>query len=411
MPAESPARPSDPSASARALRRGYGLLLGGFASWFGFWGAQMVMFQWLVVDALGAAPARVGTAQMAVTMPSLLFLLLGGATADRFEPRRLLIAIHLTTALVVTGLWLALATDALSYALLLVYAVVVGTLQAFGFPARDTKLSEVVSGAMSRAVAGTTLTHHSSQMLGALAAGSASWLGSGPVLALQVLALLSGVIPISRLPHRAPRPGARPRLSLHDLRAGVVEVAGSPVLRPVMILAVSSGILFVGPYLVILPLLVRDVYAGGAAEMGILTAMFPLGSMLGGLAIIWRGGIQRNGRALAVGQLGASLFIAIIALGLPFAGTVLAVLGWGLCGSLFINSGRTIFQENASEAHRARVLSVYTLGVMGGAPLGSLLSGFLATPLGLHGALALDAALSLAVTLGVIAMTRLAALR
>ena len=145
--------------------------------------------------------------------------------------------------------------------------------------------------------------------------------------------------------------------------------------------------------------------------MGIFTAMFPVGSMLGGMLIDGRGGIARNGRALALGQVGAAFCIATIAVGLPFAGTAAAVLGWGLCGAFFINSGRTIFQENASEANRARVLSVYTLGVMGGAPFGSLIAGLLAAPLGLHGTLALDAALSLAVTLGVVTTTRVYSLR
>ena len=84
-------------------------------------------------------------------------------------------------------------------------------------------------------------------------------------------------------------------------------------------------------------------------------------------------------RALVLGQLSAALCITAIASGLPFAGTALAVLGWGMSGALFINSGRTLFQENASEANRARVLSVYALGVMGGGPIGSVVSGLLAT--------------------------------
>jgi hypothetical protein len=141
--------------------------------------------------------------------------------------------------------------------------------------------------------------------------------------------------------------------------------------------------------------------------MAILNAMFPLGSVIGGLAIFYRGGLRVSGRALCQGHMTASVCIATLALDLPFAGTVAAVLGWGLSGALFINAGRTLFQSHASEAHRARVLSVYTLGVMGGAPIGSLGAGLIATPLGLHGALALDAALALTIALTVVATTSL----
>ncbi len=283
--------------------------------------------------------------------------------------------------------------------------------QAFGLPARDTLLSDVVAGAMSRAVAGATLSQHGGQVLGAFVAGAASWLGGVPILALQGIVLLAGTMPIGRLPGR--RGGRLPRapLSVRELGAGIVEVLRSPVLRPVLIMAISTGLFFVGPFLVLLPLLVRDVYAGGAAEMGILTGMFPLGSVLGGLAIIARGGIARPGRTLALGQVTAAGCILAIATGLPFPGTAAAVLGWGVSGALFINSGRTLFQENASATNRARVLSVYTLGVMGGGPLGSLISGFLATPLGLHGTFALDAFCALSITLAVSLSTRLLSLR
>ena len=67
---------------------GAALFLGGIGSWFGAWGMQVVLFQWLVVEVLGESAARVGTAQMTVLLPSLLFLLVGGAMADRVDRRR-----------------------------------------------------------------------------------------------------------------------------------------------------------------------------------------------------------------------------------------------------------------------------------------------------------------------------------
>lgn len=385
-------------------QRDYPRLLWGIGSWFGFWGAHMVVFQWLLVEHLHASPEAVGAAQMAITIPSLLFLLVGGAAADRLDPRRVIVAIHLTTGALLVGLALGLSLREISFPALLVYALAIGTLQAFGFPARDTLLSQVVRGVVSRAVVGATLTQHAAQVVGAFAAGATGALGPVPVVAGLALLVAAGAAPLRALPRRERRAHETPP-SLAELRAGVVEVAGSPVLRPVLILAVATGILFVGPYLVLLPLLVRDFYGGGAAELAILNAMFPLGSVVGGGLIILRGGLSRAGRALVLGQLCASVCIASLAIGLPFQGSVAAVLGWGLSGALFINAGRTLFQSHASEAHRARVLSVYTLGVMGGAPIGSMAAGLLATPLGLHGTLALDAALALTVALAVTTTT------
>lgn len=409
----SPSQTSDgaDSSGPPARHPAYGPFLLGISSWFGAWGIQMVAFQWLVVEVLQEPPARVGAAQMAMSLPSLLFLLMGGAAADRLDPRRMLMSIHTAAGVTVALLCAALVSGWLTYPLIVAYALVFGTLQAFCLPARDTLLSDVAAGSMSRSVAGSLMIQHASQVAGAFTAGAASWLGGAPVLTLQSVVMLLGVGPISRLPARPPRATAHPPLGWAELGRGMGEVVRSPVLRPVLLLAVATGVLFVGPFLVILPLMVRDVYGGGAGEMGILSAMFPLGAVLGGLAILSAGGIERNGRALVLGQCAASISIGVIATGVPFAGAVACVLAWGVAGALFINAGRTIFQTQASEAHRARVLSVYTLGVMGGGPIGSLLSGLLAEPLGLHGTLALDAGVALTAAFAVSVSTGLWSIR
>ncbi len=392
------------------MQAGYRHLLTAAGSWFVGWGIQMVIYPWLLVSVLEEAPARVGAAQMAATLPSLLFILLGGATADRLEPRRVLAGVHLGAAAVTAMLCAALLGGALSYSLLVIYGFAIGTFQAFGLPARDTQLSHVVTTGMSRAVAGATVTQHAGQIVGAFVAAAAGWAGGSPVLGTQMAILAFGAIPALRLPARPPEAGTRAPLALADIVAGLREVSGSPILRPVLIVAVSTGLFYVGPFLVIIPVMVRDVYGGGSPELAVITAMFPLGSVLGGLAIFRRGGIAHNGRALAVGQLAGASCIAAIAYGLPFTGTVAAVLGWGVSGALFITAGRTLFQERASPRNRARVLSVYTLGVMGGGSVGSLLSGYLAAFLGLHGALAFDAAVAIVITLAVIAFMRLLSL-
>jgi MFS family permease len=74
-------------------------------------------------------------------------------------------------------------------------------------------------------------------------------------------------------------------------------------------------------------------------------------------------------------------------LGLPFPVVVLAGLGWGLSGAVFLNMGRTLFQERAPANERGRVLAVNLLGFMATAPLGALIAGFTTAELGPQAAL------------------------
>jgi predicted MFS family arabinose efflux permease len=145
---------------------------------------------------------------------------------------------------------------------------------------------------------------------------------------------------------------------------------------------VAVGLFFIGPYYVVFPLLNREYYAGDVGELSLLFMTFPGGSVLG-LILLWRRGrVRRPGRVIALAQATAALSLLVISAGIPFAATLVAGTVWGVCGAFFISVGRTVFQEMASETHRARVLSVHMLGVLGAGTLGSPLSGFLAGQLG-----------------------------
>ena len=68
------------------------------AAWFASYGVQMTLFPWLVAVALREPASRVGIAWTAMMAPAIVFMLLGGAVADRADGRRLLIYYHLLAA-------------------------------------------------------------------------------------------------------------------------------------------------------------------------------------------------------------------------------------------------------------------------------------------------------------------------
>lgn len=376
-------------------RRAFARFLGGAGTWFLAFGMQHLVFQWLVVSVLRETPARVGAAQMTVLLPSLLLLLPGGAAADRADRTRLLIALHWASAALFAGLGALVLADRLSYGTLLAFSAVLGVCQAFQVPAREGQLHEVAHAAMERGVVASNLIQQAGQALGALAAGLAATALGGSVLLLQALLLTAGALCQAGLragsaAHAATR---REERAASGLRVAVAAVARDPVRRTGFLLTAAVGLLFVGPYGVVLPILVRDSYGGGAREMGMLSAMLPLGGILAGAVLLARGGIRRPGRALLLGQAFSALCLAAIGASPPFAGAVLLVLGWGVGSAFFLNAGRTLFHLRTRDADRATVLSVYAFGILGTGPLGSLLSGLLVSLVGPHATLVLQGAL------------------
>ncbi len=383
--------------------------VGATATWFGAFGMQSVLFSWLVVGELHAEARWVGIAQSAMMLPSFALLLLGGAIADRGDRRALLIGLHLLAACLSLALLGSVAAGWLSLGLLLGYALGMGTVSAFVTPARDSLLSEVAGPNLMRAVTTMTLLQWTAQAAGSMLAGSARWIGTVPALGLHAFALVAGAPALAQLPAAPPRDGApRAALRLADLGVGVAEVVRSRDLRPVLFLVAAVGVLFMGPMLVVYPLLVRDYYGGGVGQLGLLQMAFPIGTIAGSLGILARGGIRRKGTAQLVALGAGSLCLGAVGLGLPFWGAFAATIAWGVNASVFMNSGRTIFQEKAPQNQRGRVLSVYSLGFMGASGvIGAPAAGFLVDVIGPLAACVLNSGLMLCVAGAVAAFTRI----
>jgi MFS family permease len=369
---------------AERMDRRYGWYLATAASWFAGVGLQQVMLPWLVVGELRASAAWTGAVQMATMLPSVFLLLPGGAVADRRDPRTLLTGLHGLAALPALALGLAIATERLSIAIVLFAAAAIGVLNALSNPARDTLLSEVAGRDVARAVTGLTIAQFASQGLGMAAAGTARWLGAAPVLLVQAALVALGAALVRGTPRRA-RSAVR-HAAPGEYLAGLRFVLGSP-LRAVLVLTCGIGFLFSASYNVALPVLVRDVYGGDVRDVSIVMLTFPIGTIAGSFVLLSRGGIRRKGRALLLSLVVAATGVMACGAGLPFPFVVGAGLVWGLAGAVFLNMGRTLFQQRAPEAERARVLAVNHLGFMVAGPLGALLSGFVAGELGPRAAL------------------------
>ena len=367
------------------------------ASWFTSFGMQSTLFAWLLVGELGVSDEWVGVAQTANMLPSILLVLVGGAIADRVDPRRLLVVVHVLGALPVLLLAGAVGAGELSIELILAFGVAMGIVTAFGMPARDTLLSRVAGPDMMRAVTTMTAVQFGSQALGALLAGGARWLGSSTMLLIQAAVLLSGSFLVQGVPVRDPEPRTGPaRSPLHDITEGLGIVLRDPRLRWPLVLVCAVGFFFVGPYLVTFPIIVTQIHGGTVAQLSVIMMMFPLGTIAGSL-VIRRVGIRRKGLAALAALVVGAGNLELIALGLGFALMVVASLAWGVGAAVFINSSRTIFQEAAPPSQRGRVLAAYQLGFMGAAPFGAVSAGFLSGQLGPLGALQLYGLAMLAV--------------
>jgi MFS family permease len=387
--------------------RAFPWYLAGTGSWFASSGMQTIVFPWLVTVVLHEPAARVGIAQMSLMAPAIFLMLLGGAVADRADCRRLLVRGHLVAAVPPVLLGAAIAGGWLAYGGLIAYALAVGAAGAFVMPARDAMLTRVAGSGLGRAVAVMTATQFAAQLVGIALGGSAGAIGAPALLFLQAAVLGFGSLAALRLPAAPPMAGASERSRLAAMRDGLRAAAESPILAPVLIANLAVGVLYVGAFLVILPLIVRDVYGGSSGQLSLVSLGFWGGTIGSTLVQIRLGALRRPGRAIVVALFLGAAVLAAMAWPGPFPAFVALCLVWGLGAGVVMTQARTLVQAAAAETHRARILALFQLGLMGGAPVGAVLIGYLAALAGPRGAAVYPAACMLLVLAGLLLRSRL----
>ncbi len=345
-------------------------------------GVQQVLFPWLVAVYLHESPERVGFAQMASQLPMLLLILWGGLLGDRVDQRRLLIRLQLgmmLPPLVMAGL---IGSGYVFYELLIAWAVVGGCFGAFAQPARDALLNRVAGAEIQKVVTLAIGVQFGIQVLGFAIGSTADRLGAPLLLVVMAGFMLLASVATSRIPVVAAARKSPRRHPLREIGEGLAMAWRSEVIRPAIVQTFAVGVFFAGTYLVILPLMVRDLYAGSAGGIALVFAANMLGTCTTILFLIRRGGVDRPGRALLATGLVSCAVLSLLILELSQGLFYLVVYAWGMCGGISMTMSRAIVQEAAPETHRARLMSVYSLGMLGGIPLGSLLLGWCVGELG-----------------------------
>lgn len=365
----------------RALRhRNYRLFFAGqLISLTGTW-MQSVALGWLVLR-LTNSPALLGLVAAASSLPVLLLSLNAGALVDQVSKHRLLLATQVVAMLftaVLAGLTLAGVVQVWH---VLALAALLGVVNAFDAPARQSFTVEMVGREdLLNAIALNASIFNAARTLGpALAGVIVVLIGEGPAFALNAasyLFVIAGLL-LMRLPPYRPASGRRGG----QLREGLAYIAGEPRVRALLLQAAAIS-LFCFVQIPLLPYFARDIFGAGAGGLGALSAASGLGALTAALMLAQLGDRVPRGRLLVGAALAyPAVLIAFTATrSLPVALVLLALAGWAGVTTMALTN--TLIQSIVPDGLRGRVMSVFTLLLMGASPMGGMAAGVIAELVG-----------------------------
>jgi len=368
----------------RALRhRDFRLFfIGQGISLTGAW-MQQVAMSWLVYRLTGSA-FTLGAIAFASQFPTFLLAPIAGVVADRHRRHRIVVTTQSLALVEASILATLVLTGTVQVWHIIALSTVLGIVNAFDIPARQSLFVKLVEGPedLANAIALNASMFNMARLTGPAIAGVLiGVVGEGPVFVINAASYIAVLTSLFRMDAaKAERPERQSR-ALSHLREGFRYAFGFPPIRSILTLLALTSLLGM-PYVVLLPVFASDVLGGGPQTLGFLMSAAGLGALGGALYLASRTTVRGLGRviAIAVTVFGVGLIAFSFSRWQPLSIALLLVTGFGMM--VQSASSNTVLQTIVDEDKRGRIMSLYTMAFMGMAPFGSLLAGTLASNIG-----------------------------
>jgi len=363
--------------------------IGACTSSIGTW-MQIVAQNWLVVS-LTNSPFFLGLDAFLQQLPIILFSLIGGVFADRYDRRRTLMMSQIIQMSTSGALALLMYFQVVQIWQILALSFITGCAQSFGGPAYQSLIPSLVDKKdLPNAVALNSIQFNVARVLGPLLFGLTlsvfrHWGYSEPqaMNACFLLNSLSFLVVINtlmmlRVKHIPPATSSRMQ---EELKSGLSYVRHHGSLAALIVLAAATT--FLGfAVLTFLPIFAQKIFHEGADTYSHLMAFSGAGSIVGALIVAWLGKFPKMGWTALIVQAVYGLLIIAFAVSRTLGLSDILLFLIGVALMVVFSTVTSLVQLIAPNEMRGRVMSIYMLAFRGGIPLGSLVSGWLATYIG-----------------------------
>jgi MFS family permease len=373
------------SLSNRNYRR---YLSGQSISLVGTW-MQTIAQSWLVLQLTGSATA-VGIVVALQTLPQLVLGPYGGLIADRMDKRRLMIGLQSMMGAQALLLGMLAITGAVQLWHVYVLAFLLGMINCFENPARQSFVLEMVGQTdLRNAVSLNSVLVNAARAVGPAVAGVVIATGGiGVCFLVNAASFVAVVTSLIRLDVSALEPSTPTPRAPGQLREGFAYVRRTPALAvPLLMMALVGCLAY--EFQVVLPIVASETFAGDARTYGFLTAAMGAGAVLGGLWIAAWGRTGLWPLVVACGAFGVAMLATALAPSLA-----MALVGMGVVGAAsvaFQSIGNSTLQLTAAPHMRGRVMSLWAVAFLGSTPIGGPIAGVVSQHLGGRAGLALGA--------------------
>ena len=355
-----------------------GLLVSNTGTWM-----QNVAQGWLVLK-LTNSPLWLGLLGLSFAIPMVVLPLVGGAFVDRINRIKLLYFTQTGALLIALALAILIWTGNIQIWHILLASFIGSSLLAFDNPARQALVPDIVPPRdLMNAISLNSATYTGAALVGPAIAGALLVpLGMGTLFFLNAVSYLAVLVALAFMRNVQTHNSNRQHASLgRSMLAGLSYAWKNRLIGALLGLSALAS-LFGRSYQTLLPIFARDIWNGGPLGYGILLSASGGGALVGAFGLAYIRNVKRQGAILVASGLIFSLTVILFALSPWFwPGVVLLFIG-GVAVTVFGTIIATFIQVAVPGELRGRIMSLYSITLIGLPALGAMGSGSVAQLLG-----------------------------
>ncbi|MBY0037999.1 MFS transporter [Bacillus cereus group sp. BceL295] len=325
---------------------------------------------WYIAKTLNLE-ASLGVVFVALSVPRLIFMIVGGAVADKFPKKNIMFYSNIIRAiLVATILTWFIVGDVTLYTFAL-FALFFGLADAFFWSADGSILPELVEKSrLTQANSLTQMTNQASVILGPVLGGILiKFTNYETIFSITILLLIVAAILVQKIQFTMPEQKDTDKGMFTSIKEGILYVKESPFLSTFLICSAFLNLFLIGPMQVGFPLFVKNVLHGDSLQFSYLEASVGGGMAIGAIIVGLKNINRRRGLFCIIMMLLSGVFFLAINFSTVLWQSLLAGMFYGITIAMAIVPLMAMIQSTVKEEMMGRVMSLLMLSSMGFIPL------------------------------------------
>ena len=325
---------------------------------------------WYIAKTLNLE-ASLGVVFVALSVPRLIFMIIGGAVADKFPKKNIMFYSNIIRAiLVATILTWFIVGDVTLYTFAL-FALFFGLADAFFWSADGSILPELVEKSrLTQANSLTQMTNQASVILGPVLGGILiKFTNYETIFSITILLLIVAAILVQKIQFTMPEQQNTDKGMFTSIKEGILYVKESPFLSTFLICSAFLNLFLIGPMQVGFPLFVKNVLHGDSLHFSYLEASVGGGMAIGAVIVGLKNINRRRGLFCIIMMLLSGVFFLSINFSTVLWQALLAGMFYGITIAMAIVPLMAMIQSTVKEEMMGRVMSLLMLSSMGFIPL------------------------------------------